>query len=721
MLHEVPSHLKGATLGAAHSWVRSKTSAREYTLHDARGQKASLADLTSGSVTEVEIGGEVRSNPAHPAELQPATYGRMRRVNLGYLLPEEISPALVTGLVSEEGLFGAVQSLSILLNRPVTEGLPSTPGALDLLNARTYSESGPTTGVPLDVRGKSRGARMNPAPAGFGRSYGGRILGAEAGVRDAAINDYVNEVLEALNAGGALPFVVDMGQVNRFITDVFAPFLIAAQANREAIRYINTFLMPAAREMGIRGKALEREYKFLVEHLATSPKDFYFGKPFALIAHPAFLFPQYAPMALPVPTSKKDKVAYNRLHDVLLLGGNAPRYDAAGNLSPPAGGKTKGDAIPVEALTDFRGGIVSGVPLSWTNVARMMRRLDLRGVIDAVARMTQQPAQVLDDQHAFVEAFQRISSKNRAQFITDVANRPSFFLVDLVGMVPRPQGWPDKFIMALMTAFEKVRDEDFRAMNIAPVDFLQPAVSMTRPDMEFQGFFGYDIATGDVTAYTGRNAGNALVTAAGANNNLFGISIGVGRAFNPFAYESGQDFEAEARNFVNNEAFQILASPTVGPGGAGVPGFNGVRDVPVGGAATPTETAAILAILNHFSIEAPPSIAAASVSQGGLTVMDVVVDAIHVSRETYGYEPAEADIQLGTVVVVLAMQNLSRTRVGFAGGVGQRLVDSLNQTAENNMNRAIAEVRRIGNAPAPMNAAAQAAALARLERYLRGA
>jgi hypothetical protein len=101
--------------------------------------------------------------------------------------------------------------------------------------------------------------------------------------------------------------------------------------------------------------------------------------------------------------------------------------------------------------------------------------------------------------------------------------------------------------------------------------------------------------------------------------------------------------------------------------------------------------------------------------------MDVVVDAIHVSRETYGYEPAEADIQLGTVVVVLAMQNLSKTRLGFAGGVGQRLVDSLNQTAENNMNRAIAEVRRIGNAPAPMNAAAQAAALARLERYLRGA
>ena len=715
MLHEVPSHLKGATLGAAHSWVRSKTSAREYTLHDAKGQKVSLADLTSGSVTEVEIGGEVRSNPAHPAELQPATYGRMRRVNLGYLLPEEISPALVTGLVSEEGLFGAVQSLSILLNRPVTEGLPSTPGALDLLNARTYSESGPTTGVPLDVRGKSRGARMNPAPAGFGRSYGGRILGAEAGVRDAAINDYVNEVLEALNAGGALPFVVDMGQVNRFITDVFAPFLIAAQANREAIRYINTFLMPAAREMGIRGKALEREYKFLVEHLATSPKDFYFGKPFALIAHPAFLFPQYAPMALPVPTSKKDKVAYNRLHDVLLLGGNAPRYDAAGNLSPPAGGKTKGDAIPVEALTDFRGGIVSGVPLSWTNVARMMRRLDLRGVIDAVARMTQQPAQVLDDQHAFVEAFQRISTKNRAQFITDVANRPSFFLVDLVGMVPRPQGWPDKFIMALMTAFEKVRDEDFRAMNIAPVDFLQPGVSMVRPDMKYKGFFGYDISNGDVFSF----ADGAALRAA-ADPNLFGISIGEG-GFNPFVYESGQDFEAEARNFVNNESFKILASPTVGPGGAGVPGFNGVRDVPVGGAATPTETAAILAILNHFSIEAPPSIAAASVSQGGLTVMDVVVDAIHVSRETYGYEPAEADIQLGTVVVVLAMQNLSRTRVGFTGGVGQRLVDSLNQTAENNMNRAIAEVRRIGNAPAPMNAAAQAAALARLERYLRGA
>jgi len=706
MLHEVPSHLKGATLGAAHSWVRSKTSAREYTLHDARGQKVSLADLTSGSVTEVEIGGEVRSNPAHPAELQPATYGRMRRVNLGYLLPEEISPALVTGLVSEEGLFGAVQSLSILLNRPVTEGLPSTPGALDLLNARTYSESGPTTGVPLDVRGKSRGARMNPAPAGFGRSYGGRILGAEAGVRDAAINDYVNEVLEALNAGGALPFVVDMGQVNRFITDVFAPFLIAAQANREAIRYINTFLMPTAREMGIRGKALEREYKFLVEHLATSPKDFYFGKPFALIAHPAFLFPQYAPMALPVPTSKKDKVAYNRLHDVLLLGGNAPRYDAAGNLSPPAGGKTKGDAIPVEALTDFRGGIVSGVPLSWTNVARMMRRLDLRGVIDAVARMTQQPAQVLDDQHAFVEAFQRISTKNRAQFITDVANRPSFFLVDLVGMVPRPQGWPDKFIMALMTAFEKVRDEDFRAMNIAPVDFLQPAIRY-RQAVQVNGTYAYDVSTGVFREIGG--AAPAPLT----EEFVFDID------FDYDPEKTTVDFVSAIASYTAppNE-FTVSQQPFFPAGFAPYPGY-GVA----GGsrALTPEEQRVVSLLIKEMALMAGPRIVTATVSQGGLTVMDVVVDAIHVSRETYGYEPAEADIQLGTVVVVLAMQNLSRTRLGFAGGVGQRLVDSLKQTADDNMNRAIAEVRRIGNAPAPMNAAAQAAALARLERYLRGA
>jgi hypothetical protein len=706
MLHEVPGHLKGATLGAAHSWVRSKTSAREYTLHDSKGQKVSLADLTSGAVTEVEIGGEVRSNPVHPAELQPATYGRTRRVNLGYLLPEDISPALVTGLVSDEGLFGAVQSLSILLNRPVTEGLPVTPGALELLNARTYSEHGPTTAISYDIRGMSRGARMNPAPAGFGRSYGGRILGAESGIRDAAINDYVNETLTAINTGGALPFVVDMGQVNRFITDVFAPFLVAAQANREAIRYINTFLMPAAREMGIRGKALEREYKFLVENLATSPKDFYFGKPFALIAHPAFLFPQYAPMALPVPTSKKDKVAYNRLHDVLLLGGNAPRYDAAGNLSPPAGGKTKGDAIPVETLTDDLGGIVSGVPLNWTNVARMMRRLDLRGIIDSVARITQQPARVLDDQHAFVEAFQRISTKTRAQFITDVANRPSFFLVDLVGMVPRPQGWPDKFIMALMTAFEKVRDEDFQAMNIAPVDFLQPAIRYQQA-VQVNGTYAYDVTTGVFREIV------AGAPPPNAEEFVFDID---------FDYDpetATVDFVSAITSYAAPpNQFTISQQPRYVGLFAPYPGYNAAGGPRV---LTPEEQRVVSLLINETALNAGPLIQTASVSRGGLTVMDVVVDAIHVSRESYGYEPEEIDIQLGTLIVVLAMQNLSLTRVGFVGGVGQRLVESLNQTAQNNMNLAIAEVRAISAAPAPMNAAAQAAALARLERYLRGA
>ena len=73
----------------------------------------------------------------------------------------------------------------------------------------------------------------------------------------------------------------------------------------------------------------------MVKDMATDPAHFYHGKEFAIIAHPAFLFPQFGPVVLPVPVGdlkkkKEDeatKYATDVIDDLFVNGGNPPRFD----------------------------------------------------------------------------------------------------------------------------------------------------------------------------------------------------------------------------------------------------------------------------------------------------------------------------------------------------------------------------------------------------------
>ena len=220
MMHSVPKTLHGATLGKAHQWVRSITDTREYALENPDGERISLADLTNGSTVEVRVIGEVKQNPAHPAAFTGRSFGMNRHVSLTHILPEEVKPALVSSMVREQGLFGAVQSLSILMARPLKEFVPTSPMADEILRARFYDSEG--TALPL----------RNPAPAGLGRSYGGRLLGEEIAAKDAAMYKYVKETIESVDT-----IEVTEAEMQNFVNNSLAPFLLAAEANRRAITY----------------------------------------------------------------------------------------------------------------------------------------------------------------------------------------------------------------------------------------------------------------------------------------------------------------------------------------------------------------------------------------------------------------------------------------------------------------------------------------------------
>ena len=475
-MHTVPKHLRGATLGKAHQWVRSMTDTREYALENPSGQRVSLGDLTNGSVSTVRIVGEIKKNPAtpncgcgqnpcitygtmqnpaHPAAFTGRTFGMNRHVNLTHILPEEVKPALVSSMVREQGLFGAVQSLSILMARPLKEFTPVSPMAEEILRARFYDFD--DSGIAL----------RNPAPIGFGRSYGGRLLGQEIAMQDAALKKFVGEAIDNIDK-----IDVTVAEMDNFVNNCLTPFLLAAEANRRAISYIRQYILPAAKDYKIRGKNLQREFEYMVKHMATDPADFYYGKEFAIVAHPAFLFPQFGPMVLPTPTNKRDKRTIRMINDLFANAGNPPRFE---------GGKfvrreTKADEKEqsVQFLGDYLlGGAKVGDPLDWAYVKNRMKRLDIGSIIRAVALTTGKNSDPLvSDEGAFIEAYKTLTKKTRKEIADKVAaNRPApLFIMDLNGMRPRPVDWPDALVLSAMEILGKYRagvDES----NVLSMDF----------------------------------------------------------------------------------------------------------------------------------------------------------------------------------------------------------------------------------------------------------
>ena len=111
---------------------------------------------------------------------------------------------------------------------------------------------------------------------------------------------------------------------------MLAPYLITSTANVNALKYINEYLLPAMKEI-IRSsgaskdkklRKLDRQYRHIVDKLATDPRDFYMGSEFALVAHPAFLFPRAGLALMPVPNSTRDKA-----FKVFSQAGTPPTYD----------------------------------------------------------------------------------------------------------------------------------------------------------------------------------------------------------------------------------------------------------------------------------------------------------------------------------------------------------------------------------------------------------
>ena len=170
-MHNVPNSLMGASLGQAHKWVREQMvlsnpgkPMADYTLTNESGKKISLSDLTRGKASHVTINaaGGVRSNPSSVAEIRGfmEVPKPMHASRLTALTQDQITPALYNAMVKEFGLFGATQTLSILLTRPVSPSLHHTQKTANLIRARKGESLLPLHKfVPTKKQEKSRSDR----------------------------------------------------------------------------------------------------------------------------------------------------------------------------------------------------------------------------------------------------------------------------------------------------------------------------------------------------------------------------------------------------------------------------------------------------------------------------------------------------------------------------------------------------------------------------------
>lgn len=311
----------------AHKWVKSQMArtnpggSADYTLRSIDGNSLTLSDLTRsnpmGEIIEVEIvhSGKpgIRSNPSGvpiPTDFSSSpSFARAGNFTAA-LLPSRLDPQLVERMVAQEGLFGAVQTLTILLSeQSPAESISPTTAAL-LYAHSAIPRSNPSVKTPF----------LADTPKEMIDS-------------DVRILRYMNEKgivdVDSLERGDAMisgaklsaKYGVTKVLLDKFVDDVLAPFMAVAPANRGALRHINKKLPSIASDKN-RKVDMKKSFAKLMEMMPTKAEDFYHGRQYGLIAAPQSVYPLLCEKIL---TPKAVKILLNaakKYPESLIRGGD---------------------------------------------------------------------------------------------------------------------------------------------------------------------------------------------------------------------------------------------------------------------------------------------------------------------------------------------------------------------------------------------------------------
>ena len=95
----------------------------------------------------------------------------------------------------------------------------------------------------------------------------------------------------------------------RFCHTVLSPYLVAEASADNFIKHLQQEIIPSLERdmddntshsaMAARRRQVGERVRYLLERIATDPKDFYYGREMALMVHPVFLVPHMRYVILP--------------------------------------------------------------------------------------------------------------------------------------------------------------------------------------------------------------------------------------------------------------------------------------------------------------------------------------------------------------------------------------------------------------------------------------
>ena len=804
-MHSVPNSLLGASLGEAHKWVRSQMvlsnpgkPMADYTLKNENGRSINLSDLTKGNATHVTIvsAGGVRSNPAHPAEISGfmEVPKPMHASRLTALTQSQLTPALYHSMVNEYGLFNAIQTLSILLTRPVRPSLHHTQKTANMIRARKGESLLPMHQfIPEkpgkkkekkqdNKKGKRGNTRRNPTSGqvrtaaqslGLGnivpvaaRSMGrAGALGLTLDRTTDDIRREVDRMLDdvedefAINEHGALLSVANrMSQkyennrdiFENFAKQVLAPYLITSTANVNALKYINEYLLPAMKEI-IRSsgaskdkklRKLDRQYRHIVDKLATDPRDFYMGSEFALVAHPAFLFPRAGLALMPVPNSTRDKA-----FKVFSQAGTPPTYDENLGFVATIDPSDQAGVAYIGRETIQRLGRQT---FASNRITRGVARV-IDNLVDVIERYGETDSTGFN---ILVQDTRSMAAMAGNQLYQRIRDMPMFFFVDLPGIRPIPTNWPQNLILAMMEVLAQNRDRitGLGGGEFSATEFLTPSginleAQAAFGSSEFPTFAAWQteltalqaepaasLAVGGANNERARRALQALRNASRETNLRFPQDVG-GNQIGPIP-------GINIAGYVNLAALQAAfvagggATPlqlsmlrySPAPAAPGVPGTLGAHyylhdylDLVIdanlahgtngplrGGLPNQNYTIAVSDLINAFDPAYLGAIAPQLISSRPITaqetstspsVYQIMLDAVELSMTKYNYNPSRDDIYFTVILLYYSLRNMGMDAevTGFLERSGEIIERARRSTLDRFINRINAQFP----APAP--------------------
>ena len=460
----------------AHKWVKSKIARRnpggtaDYKLADSMGNPMTLSDLVRPNplgdatiVVDIISGtGGVRSNPSLPlpTDFTPSP-DFMRAGNfVNQLLPEDIDPALVERMVAQEGIFGAVNTLTILLSkRSVGDKMSATTaGLLYAHSALPRKNPGGKTPFLADVVKENYDTEMMIH----------RFL------NDQGYSDV--EMRETMIESNQISAKYDLSKRNieQFVEDVLAPFLAVASGNRGAIKTI----YKKSKDLSKKDKETFRsDFEKLMYLLPTKSEDFYVGREYALAASTRFIYPMLAESLL----STKD---------ISTLLGIAKKFP--NNLDSMGGIKlTKQENKLIVNRAKTRGWFMTGVRRIPFGIGNQVIRFSdavtsrrIRQELVSKGRLIKQSKVVKDDE---AEAI--------AQAITARKGGERFgFYKDMGGYFPTPpRGWPPQLIYAIMDAMLEALPDIIDLED--PTNNFESRVNMTLNQVAQDDTIGFPTST----------------------------------------------------------------------------------------------------------------------------------------------------------------------------------------------------------------------------------